>query len=325
MRPQTRRARAASVLAGLALVAAGAVALNQLHGASALPGPGAAGSLPAGVVPAPGQVGFRGDEVTLRVIDGAGSAPTGTRWMAPGFLQVDADDLDLEGVLVRGGIDFYGSGTLTLTNSVVEGGSAWMVVNGRDPGARLVLRDSTLRWRAGAPAPVGWGNGAVHGAAAMTVIRCDISGTPDGIQNAAGGSVFEQNHIHDLAALGTYPDNTHNDGIQLYGGDKLLLAHNRIDLGPFDPEHHNAAIFLQPGLAGAAAPRIVGNYLRGGGYALRLEAGTHDAVVTSNVFGAAEGAYGYVLAPSAGTVATWRDNTILGAGELPAPDEPTRS
>ncbi|MFD4638772.1 right-handed parallel beta-helix repeat-containing protein [Lentzea sp. NPDC058436] len=266
----------------------------------------------AGTVPAPGSVGFRGDAAALKVIDGPGNAPAGTKWNA-GQLQVVANDLVLDGVSVKGGITFQGGGTLTIRNSIVEGNrSSQSAVLGLK--GHLDISDSTLRWKAGDTPGNTWGNGAVHGDSTMTLRRNDISGTPDGIQNGPGRSLIEQNWIHDLARIGTYPNNTHNDGIQSYGGPDLIIRNNRIDIeGPdgvaYDGTHQNGAVFVQPGGGGASNLQVVGNFLAGGGYIMRLEGPISGAVVTDNKFGPTTGGWGEVLVEKNVAIASWSNNT----------------
>ncbi len=268
-----------------------------------------------GTIPAAGSVGFRGDAAALKVIDGPGTAPAGTKWNA-GQLQVLSNDLVLDRVSVKGGITFQGGGTLTIRNSIVEGNSSSQsAVLGLK--GHLDISDSTLRWKAGSTPGNTWGNGAVHGDSTMTLRRNDISGTPDGIQNGPGRSTIEQNWIHDLARLGTYPNNTHNDGIQSYGGPDLIIRNNRIDISAdgkaYDGTHQNGAVFVQPG-GGASNLQVVGNYLAGGGYIMRLEGPISGAVVTDNKFGPTTGGWGEVLVEKGVAIAAWANN-VSSAGK----------
>lgn len=276
------------------------------------PAPAPGGSLGPGVVPNAGQVGFLGDQGSLKVIDGAGNAPAGSKWNA-GVLQVTANDLVLDRVFVRGGVTFQGGGTLTIKNSIVEGNrSAQSAVLGMK--GHLDISDSTIRWKAGDGGPQAqWGNGAIHGDSTMTLRRNDISGTPDGIQNGPGRSTIEQNYIHDLARIGAYPNNTHNDGIQSYGGPDLFIRYNRIDIeGPdgvaYDGTHQNGAVFVQPGGGGSSNLQVVGNFLAGGGYIMRLEGPMTGAVVTDNKFGPTTGGWGEVLSEKGVSIAKWANN-----------------
>jgi hypothetical protein len=273
---------------------------------------------PAGGIPAPGAVGFRGSVSSLKVVDSSASAPSGTSWQGS-FLNVTASNVTLDSVYVKGAIQYAGSGTLTIRNSIIEGnGGIWSPVLAKS--GHLDIRDSTVRWRPGAPPPGdGWGNGAIHGDATMTVIRCDISGTPDGIQNGPGNSLFEQNYIHDLARLGTPPNNTHNDGIQMYGGPGLVIRYNRIDIGGYDGEHQNAALFFQADNSTFVSPQIIGNYLEGGGYTLRLEGPLTGAVVQNNTFGPLDGGFGYAYARNGATIAVWSGNVDSAGNPVPQP------
>jgi len=282
------------------------------------------GAVPPNTVPQPGQVGFRGDPASLTVIDGSGaSLPAGARWSG-GVLRI-AGNVTLEGVFVKGGIELS-SGSLTLRDSIVEGTpSLWATVLA-SRGTTLDVRDSTLRWKAGAGMPGnGWGNGVIHGDARMTILRNDLSGSPDGIQFATSEALIEQNYIHDLAMLGEYPNNTHNDGVQSYGGTNNKFRYNRIDLrdaqGKAYNGHQNAALFFQPSsgfpLSGV---QIVGNWLSGGGYTLRLESPVTGAVVTDNQFGPYTGGWGDVLADDSGvSISAWSNNRSNNGGQIPRP------
>lgn len=308
--------RVALLIAICALAVGGAVATVGLGSTSAEP---AAAS--RSTDPSLASVGFRGDASSLQVIDSSSTAPAGSRWAA-GYLEVTARDLTLDGVFVRGGVDFLGGGTLTIRNSIVEGGyGSWLMVVARTGGATLDVRDSTLRWREGAANSVGSGALQILASAVRIIsVRNDISGTADGIQIAGDGSRVEQTWIHDLAAVGAYPNNTHNDGVQIYNGRDLVIANNRIEIG-FDGVHQNAALFFQPG-AGNAIPgaQIYGNYLEGGGFTLRLEGATTGTIVRDNVFGPLGTGWGHAHADDGATIAAWESNTTTTSSPVSKPD-----
>jgi hypothetical protein len=281
------------------------------------------GSVAPGAVPDAGQVGFLGDPASLQVIDGANKGPAGTSWNS-GVLQVTGNDVVLDKVFVKGGVTFQGSGTLTIKNSIIEGNhSAQSAVLGMK--GHLDIQDSTIRWKAGDGGPQAqWGNGAIHGDSTMTLLRNDISGTPDGIQNGPGRSTIEQNYIHDLARIGTYPNNTHNDGIQSYGGPDLVIRYNRIDIeGPdgvaYDGTHQNGAVFVQPSGGSSTNLQVVGNFLAGGGFILRLEGPMSGAVLTDNKFGPTTGGWGEVLADKGIGIAAWSGNVSAAGKPVPQP------
>lgn len=279
------------------------------------------GAVPPNTVPQPGQVGFRGDPATLTVIAGSGNLPAGVTWSG-GSLRISGN-VTLDKVFVKGGIELT-SGSLTLRNSIVEGNSSLWATILTNRGTALDVRDSTLRWK-GAPPGNGWGNGVIHGDSRMTVIRNDLSGSPDGIQFASSDGVFEQNYIHDLAMLGTPPNDTHNDGVQSYGGNNNVFRYNRIDLrdaqGKAYNGHQNGALFFQPSSGFPLTNvQIVGNWLSGGGFTLRLEAPVTGAVVTGNQFGPYTGGWGDVLVDDSGvSIATWANNTDNSGRAIPKP------
>lgn len=231
----------------------------------------------------PGTVGFMGDESTLTVIDDSENAPDGTVWIEnDNYLRVNTDDLVLDGVYIMGGLDFYGSGTLTIRNSIIEGGhGGWQTIMLRDTGNRLELSDSTLRWDpAGIQSP-GSGPGSIQisGRHSVSIVRNDISGMPDGIQVTGDDIVITDNWIHDLITLGEGSTATHNDGIQLYeSSTNVLISRNHIDIGVVEG-HSNGAMFA----SGPSSGELSNNYLAGGGYSLRLTGG--EWAVAGNVFG----------------------------------------
>lgn len=283
----------------------------------------AAGVLGPNRLPQPGEVGFLGNQSSLRVIDSTATAPPGTTW-SNNTLRVDGANVTLEQVWVKGSIDYYGSGTLQVRDSIVQAnGSSWSIIMGRTPGARVDVRDSDLLWPSNVPAPgPTWGNGAVHGDASHTLIRNDISGTPDGVQQSGGDSTYAQNWIHDLRMYGSYPNNSHNDGMQFYEGANFRVVYNYIELNGYDGTHQNAAVFFSDDGGGTPSPRITGNYLSGGGYQLRLEDGTTQAIVTDNVFGPIDGGFGHASIQPGATVKVWDDNVDTNGNPVPQP--PTR-
>ncbi|CRK60315.1 hypothetical protein [Alloactinosynnema sp. L-07] len=278
------------------------------------------GAVAAGTVPQPGQVGFRGDATKLKIVDGPGNAPAGTRWNT-GALRFSGN-VTLDGVHVKGGIEYNGGGTLTIRNSIIEGNHfSWAPLLGNS--GHIDVRDTTITYKDSQwPGPQ-WGNGAIHGDATVTVIRCDISGTPDGIQNGPGNSTIEQNYIHGMLRAGAYPNNTHNDGIQNYGGANLSIKYNRIDISAdgkaYDGTHQNAAVFIMPdGSSPSKNLQVVGNYLAGGGYILRLGSPMSGTIVTGNRFGTTAGGWGEVLLDNGG-ISQWANNVSASGAQVPQP------
>jgi hypothetical protein len=245
---------------------------------------------------APGSVGFLGDPATLRTIDGP--------------LVVHDTNYTLDGVYLRGGIDFYGAGTLTVRNSIIEfGHGGQTTIWGRAAGSTIDVRDSTLRWRPGATPSYDNGHGAIQiVGASLTVIAVgnDISGTGDGIQIAGPNNLIERNWIHGLARSGTYPNNNHVDGVQMYGGTATIRG-NYFDVGATQP-HTNSCLFFQ----GSAIDLVVAdnNHLSGGGYCYYAENGRHR--VTNNDF-VSPHLWGTHYFPPPAVREAWSGNTSNGA------------
>ncbi len=263
-----------------------------------------------------GGVGYLGVFESLTVIESAATAPVGTTWDdARKVLNVNSPDLTLDHVFVKGGVDVNGGGTTTITNSIIEFGYAEeMGVLMRASSGGLVMTDSTIRRLAGTTPSVGNGRGGIQisGGHPMTLRRNDISGLPDGMQLSGNNITVEWNWIHDLAMVGSYPNNTHNDGVQLYGGTNIRFAHNRIEIGAREP-YSNGALFFQG--SGIGSVTIESNYLDGGGYSIRLETG--QVSVVNNVVGG-NYLWGNRFIGAGATIVEWRDNIDLNAERMAA-------
>ncbi len=269
------------------------------------------------VFPGRGGVGYIGDPAALTVVESVATAPAGTSWDdSRKVLNVNSPDLILDHLFIRGGVDVYGGGTTTLSNSIVEYGAGdEMGILMRGGSGALVMTDTTIRRAPGTTASVGNGRGGVQisGGHSMTLLRNDISGLPDGMQLAGDNLLVAWNWIHDLAMVGSYPNNTHNDGIQLYSGSNITIANNRIEIGATAP-YSNGALFFQG--SGIGNVRIESNYLDGGGFPMRFETGTVSVI--NNVIGPNR-LYGNKLVGPAATVVEWRDNLDLATGGAVTP------
>jgi len=272
-------------------------------------------------VPQPGQVGFLGRTNTLTVIDGTSPTPAGTVWES-GYLRVNADDVELAGYYVKGGVDCYGANP-TIRNCIVEGNqfsfSAILVRSGIG-----TISDTTITYKTGDPPPTSnWGNSAIGSdqGTSTVITRCDISGYPDGI-GTFDSSLIEQNYIHGPALLGVPPNETHNDGIQYYGGTGLSIRYNRIDISSngeaCDGVHQNASIFIQPiSSTTAVSPQIIGNNLFGGSITMRLEEPATGAIIQDNTFGVPF--YADVEREPGFAISTWTNNLDHNGNQIPQP------
>ena len=309
-----------AAIATIIVVAAAGVAVSISGGSGETPNANAeqpsativAREPTAGSPVAAATVGFLDNEDDLLVIDGPDSAPEGTVWEeGSGYLRINADDIVLDGVYVIGGVDFYGSGTLTIRNSIIEGGNgSWQSIMLRDTGNRLELSDSTVRWNPAQRQVPGSGPGSIQvtGRHSMHIVRNDISGMPDGIQASGDDIVITDNWIHDPAVLGTGAESTHNDGIQLYeGSSNVQFSRNRIEIGSVEG-HSNGAIFI----AGASTGTVSYNYLDGGGYPLRISDGSWS--VTGNEFGPNH-LFSHAAIENV-DLSVWKDNTDTNGAEV---------
>ena len=261
---------------------------------------------PSGTYPARGSVGFQGDTSTLKVINSTSTAPAGTSWNTTyNYLTVTGSNVTLNKVWVKGGVYVTGGGTITIRDSIVEGGGSWFIFHMTSTAGRLDAENVTFRWKNGIINEGTTGSGVIQITGNhddTRIVRCDLSGNADGIQMAGDRWVITDNWIHDLAMVGTYPNNTHNDGIQMYNGTGHTIARNRIEIGAQAP-YSNGAIFTQGSSIGSYAIRD--NFLNGGGYTLHLQNGI--AAVTGNVFGP-NSLYGTHLIRAEASVSEWSGN-----------------
>ena len=264
----------------------------------------------------PGTVGYRGEESALKLVDGPldgnrNIPPPGCSWYAPEQSIHCRGDVSIEGYLIRGGVDHYGGGTLTVRNSVIEGKSNYQGIWLRKGSACGVAKisDTTLRWGGAQPTPQG--NGAITDSegCGVDLRRNDISGWSDGIHLSAGG-IVEDNDIHDLETRPPpqHPqEGRHNDGIQFFGGSGYRVTGNSIRIGwagPGGPQ--NAAIFLGGSSGVTIDPVFKHNHLSGGGFILRSNV-ARGVVFTDNIFEPTPQQFGdYHI--TAGTIRLWENN-----------------
>lgn len=218
----------------------------------------------------PGAVGFLGDEGALEVV-----TDTAVITRGPGTY---------EGVYFDRGLYLSGAGAYVFRDTIIEGTAASWLILAYDANlggaSTILLEDCTLRWKAGDTLN-GEGQGAIVNlgvSLTLTVTRCDVSGKADGLQ-VAGTVTVADTYIHDLVWAGTFPDNTHNDGIQVFGGT-LDLTGSYFDVGAQSP-YSNSCVFFQ----GAEITAVLAeyNYFNGGGYSYYAQNGQHT--VRNNTFG----------------------------------------
>ena len=279
---------------------------------------------PAGNFVKPGSVGYLGATSALKVYQPGGAAPSGCSWLSYG-LRCDQTNLSLDHVWIKGSFYWTGTGTLSISQSIVQGGTSdsWYAILGHpsDSGninSTIKVTDSTVSWLPGKTMPSGedvapiW---SAYGNQAQIAIRDDLSGMPQGIDPTAN-SIIQDNWIHDLLQTGTADNPTHLDGIFSQGGGNIKIEGNYVDV-PVRSDT-TAAIFIQDQGATDTGISITDNYLNGGAFTLRNQTGI-NVDVENNTF--ANSVWGPVgdLSGYQGTYGTWAGNVALGGAALTSP------
>ncbi len=263
----------------------------------------------------PGTVGYLGDPSKLTHyapagsgLPGAGVAPAGCAW-GPAGLRCDNAALTLDHVYVHGGIYWTGTGTATVTNSIIEGNGAknWYAFYSQNPasGGSLIFTDCTVRMvnpdTSTDVAPI-WANNGKP----LMATRVDSSGAPQGLP-CPGGSVIDSCCVHDLVQPRPGASPLHMDGIFSQGGDNWLIKNSYIDVPKRNPSDVTAAVFCQviPAGKGNVGGVIDTCYLAGGSYTLRNETMV-GLRVRNCTFGGATFGDAWNQAP--GTIAEWSNN-----------------
>ncbi|MEO6880977.1 MAG: hypothetical protein ABI181_08510 [Mycobacteriaceae bacterium] len=273
----------------------------------------------------PGSVGYRGDPAALTLLTKDRPLPHelgDCAWKDYG-LRCDTKDLTLDRVHLQGGLYWTGAGTLTITDSVVEGGAAWYVVNAVSATPSTIrVEDSTLSWPRSIPYPQGYDVGVVNDGSGvgstMLLHRVDISGMPQGIDPSGDGSVIDSCHIHDLLASGDIESGTnmHVDGIFSQGGDHITITNNYIDIPVKLNRWATASVFFQS-TGPTKGHKVIGNYLGGGAYSYRNET-ARDVEVRDNTF-SGTASFGDALVTAPATTAAWSGNRRIDGTQVPRP------
>jgi Right handed beta helix region len=108
--------------------------------------------------------------------------------------------------------------------------------------------------------------------------RVNISGCEDGFHVNNADQVLDS-YVHDLL----FTSSSHNDGVQAFSGNGLLIKHNTIDTTG-GSKSANACVFLQPSSGLIDSATIEDNLFDGGGYSVFIEQ-TRKVLVIDNRFG----------------------------------------
>jgi fibronectin type 3 domain-containing protein len=287
----------------------------------------------ASIIPAAGSyvqpytVGFLGDQATLTEYTSTNRVvPAGcTGWEIYG-LRCDQTNLILDHVHIIGGLYWSGAGSLTITNSIIEGefGIAAIEAHASTPqtNAVITIADSTLHWATGQVMPPGNDSAPIWtstGEQAIVMLRCDSSGMPQGV-DPTPNSVIDSNYIHNLFqnyASSGYPNDTHLDGMYSQGGSNIIIQRNYSD-APARGDT-TSTMFVQNRTGLDTGIQIYANYLNGGGYTLANQTGLLTNVVNNTFAGALFGYVGYFGGTYQDTYGTWMGNVYTDGSTVPVP------
>ena len=204
-----------------------------------------------------------------------------------GDMVITTNGAVIQNLDIRGNIKVKAN-NVTIRNCFIRGvavaptsGSYALIMQFSDNYTGLVIEDCTLV----AQSPNQWTSG-IQGSS-MTIRRCDISNTVDGVDSMGQGNVLVDScYIHDgsyFTPSATHTDlQTHDDGIQITNGKNVVFSNNNIT-------NFAMSTFMVAQAQGAVTGcRIVNNWLDGGTATINLSSvnyGTLKPVITGNRFG----------------------------------------
>ncbi|MGW9402467.1 right-handed parallel beta-helix repeat-containing protein [Arthrobacter sp. NPDC055585] len=251
-------------------------------------------ALQSRAVPAPGT--YKPSAATTGVIPGTKLAKYNT---AGADLVITKDNTVLENLEIYGDVKVRAN-NVTIRNSVLRGGAhapgnATAIVDATSAKVKnLKVVDSTIKPQR----PHAYRDGITgHD---YTAVRNNISGTNDGlgIFNRPGGPVAanvvaEGNYIHSLTYFDYSPvhrDGTHNDGIQVQGGQNIRIKGNTVVAnvvigkgsgpGVYTP-HGGLGIMLQQNTSPLANVVVERNYVDDGTSSINIDRGKHPVITVT--------------------------------------------
>ena len=229
--------------------------------------------------------------------------PAGTS-LSPhnGDFTTSSNNQVIEGRRITGDVEIRHSGVI-IRNSEIYG----EVKNDADAAPRFTVTDSTIGH------PTSCSGQAAVGHTNYELTRVYIRGFNDGarIQNAHGsakpGSVANVT-IRDsyIKLCGVGPE-AHSDGIQGYlAGGNATIHHNTIDQSSVPKEEWTAPIFWSDSSGNNLV--FTDNMLKGGGYTIRIHAGSGHTVTGNKVV---NNSWNYGAVDSSCSVINWNNNSIV--------------
>lgn len=191
--------------------------------------------------------------------------PVGTGLIRSGSINVHHDGTTIVARDVHGTIHVHAD-DVTIRDTRVTSSDYWPIW--LDPGRHgLRVIDTEVIGSGSCQAGI-----AAHD---YVAIRVNVHGCGNGAK-AGENTTIAYSWLHQLRVM----PGSHNNGIQVSGGDHIRILGNRITA----PASQTAAIMIGPDYGRPIVDvTIVGNWLDGGDYALHLDA--EDAVVRNNHFG----------------------------------------
>ena len=126
----------------------------------------------------------------------------------------------------------------------------------------------------------------------VTVRRCDVSGTVDGLKVAGDGCSLLGNHVHDLKVYATDPDQSngsHSDAVQFQGGASTTLRGNSLRGVITTINQACQGIIVTQDVAVVAGLTVDRNWIDGGytpsNFADKGKGAMSGVKLTSNVYG----------------------------------------
>jgi hypothetical protein len=185
-----------------------------------------------------------------------------------GFVTIKAPNVTIRRSLIRGGVATGNLGLVTNTTTTATG---------------FVIEDSTLY----PDHPSVWLD-AIKGSN-YTARRIEASGTVDTAKVHGDNVRIESSYFHDTAYYASDPNQrggpTHNDGVQVLGGDNITVIGNNIAI----PVTQNAAIQVTQDYRAVTRLTITKNWLDGGSCTVNTNnkplASMTGVALTSNRFG----------------------------------------
>jgi hypothetical protein len=205
---------------------------------------------PAGGQPGPGNTGV----------------PAGTQLKVhQGNLVIDTPGATYDSLDIRGFVDVRAA-NVKITKSIIRGGVATGnrgVVNVTNAGVKnFVLEDSEVR----PDKPSVLLDGVLGGN--FTLRRVEVNGGVDTVKAFKSNVTIEASWLHGTQYFANDPNHnggpTHNDGIQVQGGDKISIVGNRIEGAS------NAAIMVTQNSAATTNLAINRNWLDNGGCSVNI-------------------------------------------------------